>query len=151
MVPPSLVLFVFTTGCQFDVLVSSHFTLHRAQMSHVQKKKSDHSLSSPVGGHSSLQLEEIYIDFRVSGLPHAVVKQAENFRLRELVKKIESHPHREALQADLWENFDVYNPFSNNSKAMIREIGNVELFELCETIPKVQCSQCLLYRNQGVM
>ena len=46
------------------------------------------------------QLEEIDIDFRVSGLPHAVVKQAENFRVRELVKKIESHPHRQALQAD---------------------------------------------------
>ena len=36
------------------------------------------------------QLEEIDIDFRVSGLPHAVVKQAENFRVQELVKKIES-------------------------------------------------------------
>ena len=33
---------------------------------------------------------------------------------------------------------------------MIREMGNVELFELCETIPKVQCSGCLLYWNQGV-
>ena len=39
------------------------------------------------------QREETDIDFRVSGLPHAVVKQAENFRVRELVKKIESHPH----------------------------------------------------------
>ena len=47
------------------------------------------------------QREEIDIDFRVAGLPHAVVKQAENFRVRELVKKIESHPHRQALQADL--------------------------------------------------
>ena len=47
------------------------------------------------------QLEEIDIDFRVSGLPRAVVKLAENFRVRELVKKIESRPHREALQADL--------------------------------------------------
>ena len=83
------------------------------------------------------QLEEIDIDFRVSGLPCAVVKQAENFRVRELVKKIESHPHREALQADLQQN-NIYNPFSDNSKAMIREMGNVELFELCETIPKVQ-------------
>ena len=45
------------------------------------------------------QLEEIDTDFRVSGLPHAVVKQAENFRVRELVKKIESHPHREALHS----------------------------------------------------
>ena len=88
-------------------------------------------------------LEERDIDFRVPGLSHAVVKEAENFRVQELVKKIESHPHREALQADLQQN-NVYNPFSNNSKAMIREMGDVELFELCETIPKVQCSQCLL-------
>ena len=34
---------------------------------------------------------------------------------------------------------------------MIREVGNVELFEFCETIPKVQCSECLLYWNQGVI
>ena len=33
---------------------------------------------------------------------------------------------------------------------MIRDVGNVELFELCETIPKVQCSECLLYWNQGI-
>ena len=85
------------------------------------------------------------IDFRVPGLSHAVVKEAEHFRVQELVKKIESHPHR-ALQADLQKN-NVYNPFSNNSKAMIRELGNVELFELCETKPKVQCSHCLLYWN----
>ena len=96
------------------------------------------------------QCEDIDIDFRVSGLPHAVVKQSENFRVRELVKKIESHPHREGLQADLQQN-NVYNPFSNNSKAMIREVGNVELFELCKTIPKVQCSECLLHWNQGIV
>ena len=34
---------------------------------------------------------------------------------------------------------------------MIRELGNVELFELCETIPKVQCSHCLLHWNQGIV
>ena len=76
------------------------------------------------------------IDFRVPGLSHAVVKEAEHFRVQELVRKIESVPHREALHADLQQN-NVYNPFSNNSMAMIRELGNVELFALCETIPKV--------------
>ena len=96
------------------------------------------------------QLEEINIDFRVSGLPHAVVKQAENFRVRELVKKIESHPHRQALQADLQQS-NAYNPFSEKSKKMIRDMVNVELFELCETISKVQCSECLLYWNQGIV
>ena len=69
----------------------------------------------PVGSEQSIELftqrEEIYIDFRVSGLPHAVVKQAENFRVRELVKKIESHPHRQALEADLQQS-DAYNPFN---------------------------------------
>ena len=34
------------------------------------------------------QCEDIDIDFKVSGLPHAVAKQEENFRVRELVKKI---------------------------------------------------------------
>ena len=46
------------------------------------------------------QLEEVDIDFRVSGLPHAVLKQAENFRVREVVKKIESRPHRQDLRAN---------------------------------------------------
>ena len=78
------------------------------------------------------------------------MKQAEKFRVRELVKKIESHPHREALQADLQQN-NVYNPLSDESKAMIREMGNVELFELGETIPSVQCSGCLLSWNQGIV
>ena len=95
------------------------------------------------------QLEEIDIDFRVSGLPHAVVKQAENFRVRELVRRIESDHHREALQADLQQN-NVYKPLSDDSKAMILEMGNVEFFEFCETIPKVQYSECLLCWNQQV-
>ena len=50
----------------------------------------------PVSGQPTglfTQFEEIDTDFRVFGLPHAVVKQAENFRVRELLKKIEGHPH----------------------------------------------------------
>ena len=104
----------------------------------------------PVCGHWSHQLEEIDIDLRVSGLPHAVVKQAENSRVRELVKKIESHPHRQDLQADMQQS-NAYNPFSEKSKKMIRDMGNVELLELCETTPKVQCSECLLYWHQGIV
>ena len=41
----------------------------------------------------SSMLHEVDIDFRISGLPHSVVKQAENYRVRELVNKIENHPH----------------------------------------------------------
>ena len=74
-------------------------------------------------------------------IAHTIVKQTENFCVRQLMKKIESHPHRETLQTDLQNN--VYHPFSDDSKAMIREMDNEESVESCETIPKVQCSQCL--------
>ena len=74
----------------------------------------------PVSGQPTglfTQREEIDIDFRVSGLPHAVVKQAENFsRVRELVKKIESHPHREALQADLQQNNATTHSVTNRKR-----------------------------------
>ena len=89
---------------------------------------------------SSTPFNEVDIDFRVSGLPHAVVKQAENSRVRELVKKIENHPHRQALQNDLQHN-NVYNQFDEKSKKMIKDMGNVELHKLCETIPNVQCKE----------
>ena len=62
-------------------------------------------------------LNEADIDFRISGLPHSVVQQAENYRVRELVKQIENHPHRQALQQDLQQN-NAYNPFSEKSKKM---------------------------------
>ena len=90
-------------------------------------------IGQPTG--SSSTFNEVDIDFRASGLPHAVVKQAENSRVRELVKKIENHPHRQALQDDLQQN-NAYNLFSEKSKQMIHDMGNGELSELCETISK---------------
>ena len=64
-------------------------------------------------------LNEVDIDFRISGLPHSVVKQAENNRVRELVNQIENLPQK--------------------SKKIIQDIGNVELFESFETDNKTQC------------
>ena len=66
-----------------------------------------------------------------------------------LGKKIENHPHRQYLQADLQNN--AYNPFSEKSKKMIKDMGNVELFELCDTIPEEQCKECLLYWSHGIV
>ena len=54
--------------------------------------------ASHVQGHEQSMLNEVNIDFRIPGLLHSVVKQAENSRVRELAKKIENHPHRHALQ-----------------------------------------------------
>ena len=95
-------------------------------------------------------LNEVNIDFRMPRLQHFVVKQAENYRVHELVKKIENHPHRQSLQRDLQQN-KAYNPFSPESKKMIQDMGNVERFELFETGPKTQCKECLSYWCEGIV
>ena len=93
-------------------------------------------------------LNEVNIDFWITGLPHSVVKQDENSRVRELVKKIENHPHRRTLQQDLQQS-KAYNTFSTRTMKMIQDVGNVELFELFETDPKTKCKECLSYWSEG--
>ena len=106
--------------------------------------------ASHAQGHEQSMLNEVNIDFRILGLPHSVVKQAQNSRFRELVKQIENHPHRQSLQRDLQQN-KAYNPFSTTSKKMIQDVGNVDLFELFETDPKTQCKECLSYWSEGIV
>ena len=100
--------------------------------------------------HERSMLNEVDIDFRIPGLSHPVVKQADNYRVRELVKQIENHLHRQPLERDLQQN-NAYNPFSEKSKKMIKDMGNVQLFELCETIPKTQCNGAPIVWNQGIV
>ena len=95
-------------------------------------------------------LNEVDIDFRMPGLPHSVVKQAESSRVRELVKKIENHPDRHALQLDLQQD-KAHNPFSATAKRMIQDVSNVELFGMSETEPKTQCKACLSYWSEGIV
>ena len=78
------------------------------------------------------------------------MKEVEHLRVQELVKKTENHPHRKAPHAELQQNI-VCNPFSKNSKEMIGEFGNEELFELCETTPKVQGFHCLFFWNLKIV
>ena len=77
----------FSLGCE-----STNLSVERSN----KDKDADENVDAdrvrtvrPVGSEQSIglftQREEIDIDFRVSGLPHSVVKQAENSRVRELV------------------------------------------------------------------
>ena len=74
-------------------------------------------------------------DFNIPGLPHSTVKQLQGANVHNLIQKIENHPHRRALQRDLQQS-QSFNPFSQQSKVMIRDVGNIELCELLETEPK---------------
>ena len=66
------------------------------------------------------------IDFNIPGLPHSTVKQLHSASVRELIQKIENHPNRHALQRDLQQS-QSFNPFSQESKQMIHEVGNIEI------------------------
>ena len=45
-----------------------------------------------VSSHEQTMLNEVNMDFRIPGLPHSVVKQAESSRVRELVQKDREPP-----------------------------------------------------------
>ena len=100
--------------------------------------------------HEQTMLNEVNMDFRIPWFPHFVVKHAQSTSVRELIEIIENHPDRHALQQDLRQN-QAYNPFSPESKKMIQDVGNHELFELLETDPKTQCTACLSYWNVGIV
>ena len=70
------------------------------------------------------EINEEDIDFNVPGLPHSAVKQLQSANVRELIQKIENHPNRHALQRDLQQS-QSFNPFSQESKQMIHEVGNL--------------------------
>ena len=89
-------------------------------------------------------INEEDIDFNIPGLPHSAVKQPHGTNVQGLIQKIENHPHRQALQSDLQQR-QQFNPFSNESKDMIRAAGNIELCELLDVQPKAQCKICLSY------
>ena len=99
---------------------------------------------------STLETIEGDIDFKIPGLPHSVVKQLHSASVRELIQKIENHPNRHALQRDQQQS-QSFNPFSQESKQMIHEVGNIELCELLDTEPKTQCKVCLSYWDIGIV
>ena len=90
------------------------------------------------------------MDFKIPGLPHSTVKQLHCASVRELIQKIENHPHRHAFQRDLQQSQSL-NPLSPESKQMIHEVGNIELCELLDTEPKTQCKVCLSYWDIGIV
>ena len=98
--------------------------------------------------HESMMVNEADMDFRIPGLPHSVVKHAQSTSFRELIRKIENHSDRHALQQDLRQNLS-FNPFGPESKQMIQDVGNIEFCELLETEPKTQCTVCLSYWSIG--
>ena len=95
-------------------------------------------------------INEENIDFNIPGLPHSAVKRSHGVNVQNLIQKIENHPHRRALQSDLQQHRQ-FNPFSKESRKVIKAAGNTELCELLDVEPKAQCKVCLSYWGVGIV
>ena len=106
---------------------------------------------------------------RVSGRPDAKKSCTQSQRVRFTKSTLREYPGQErpiawknasqtstsakslrhkmrCAQSKAWnraKQTNVFNPCSENSKNMIREVGNVECLKLCETDSQGQCSCCL--------
>ena len=96
------------------------------------------------------KINEEDIDFNILGLQHSTVKQSHGANVQDWIQKIENHTNRHALQRDLQQS-QSFNPFSQESKKMIHEVGNIELCELLDMEPKAQCKVCLSYWDVGIV
>ena len=76
-------------------------------------------------------INEENIDFNIPGLPHSAVKRSHGVNVQNLIQKIENHPQRHALQSDLQQHRQ-FNPFSKESRDVIKAAGNTELCELLD-------------------
>ena len=94
--------------------------------------------------------DEENIDFNIPGLPHSAVKRSHDVNVQNLIQKIENHPQRQALQSDL-QQLRHFNPFSKESRDVIKAAGHTELCELLDVGPKAQCKVCLSYWDDGIV
>ena len=93
------------------------------------------------------------VDFRISGIPLSAVEPQETHRkdkVKSLIQQFESHPNKESFLLDLSKTEEI-NTFSEESKKLITDMGNTEIFEFCETSSKKQCPDCNLYWEIGIV
>ena len=92
------------------------------------------------------------VDYRIPGIPLSTVEQQDTTRdnkAKKLIEKFENHQHMESFLQDLSQTQKI-NKFSGQSKELIADMNNTEIFELCEISSKQQCPECNTYRETGV-
>ena len=85
------------------------------------------------------------VDYRIPGVPLSAVEQQDTHRkdkFKKLNVKFENHPNKESFFQDFKQTKEI-NKFSKESKDLIADMNNTEIFELCETSSKQQqCPDC---------
>ena len=126
---------------------------HVQQDVHVAESRNSDDRENEVYQHRETCGSDHCVDFRIPGIPHSAVEQIETNRkekVRRLIEQFESHPNRNMLLKDV-ENSEETIHFSQESKDLITEIGNNEIFEFYETSSTRRCPDCALYWEIGTV
>ena len=82
----------------------------------VLRKRMEKSITVHDENHEPMMVNEADMDFRIPGLPHSVVRNAQSTSVRQLIQKIENHPDRHSLQKDLQLNQSLIKSFQSRIK-----------------------------------
>ena len=80
------------------------------------------------------------VEYRISRFPHSTVQKEDTNRketVKRLIQQFENHPKRDSLKQD-FNKTKEFDPFSEK-KELITDMGNTEIFELCDSSCKIQC------------
>ena len=89
---------------------------------------------------------------RVHGVSQDVIykDQEKMTKIQTLVDKLQDGYHTKSIINDLRKK-DISSTFSEASRRTIKELGNIEFFELGEIAKKVQCPSCFMYSKEGTV
>ena len=69
---------------------------------------------------------------------------------KKLIHQFDTHPNRDSLMEDL-NKTEEFNQFSERSKELISSMGHTEYFELCAISSNIQCPDCSLNWDVGIV
>ena len=93
------------------------------------------------------------VDHTISGVPLSAVEPqntARGNKVKKLIHKFENHQRKESFLQDLSQTQKI-NKFSEQSKDLIADMNNTEIFELRENSSKQQCPVCNAYWEMGII
>ena len=96
--------------------------------------------------------DSFQVELRVHGVSQEVIlkDQERMTKIQTLVDKLPDAYQTKSIINDLGEKA-ASNTLSEAFKRTIKELGNIELYELGEISKTVQCPSCLKYSNSGTV
>ena len=70
--------------------------------------------------------------------------------VKKLIHQFDTHPNRDSLMDDLIKTEESISS-AKSRKEYITSMGNTEYFELCEISSEIQCPDCSLYWEVGIV